>query len=118
MPSDYLFPRRLTRRDFLQAAGATAAGLAVAGPAPAADAPPVRIGSGRFAYTLADGWGDLPAGMRYGFGCALVVDSQDRVFVTSRSADPNSSRTTTPVSRFVTPNVSGPVQTRSTTSAC
>jgi hypothetical protein len=88
MPSDYLFPRRLTRRDFLQAAGATAAGLAVAGPAPAADAPPVRIGSGRFAYTLADGWGDLPAGMRYGFGCALVVDSQDRVFVTSRSANP------------------------------
>jgi sugar lactone lactonase YvrE len=26
--------------------------------------------------------------MYYGFGCALVVDSQDRVFVTSRSNDP------------------------------
>ena len=33
-------------------------------------------------------WGKLPAGMNYGFGCAIVVDSKDRVFVTSRSTQP------------------------------
>src|SRR5581483_7772453 len=41
-----------------------------------------------WSYTLDDGWGKLPAGMKYGFGCALVVDAKDRVFVTSRSTSP------------------------------
>jgi peptidylamidoglycolate lyase len=86
MSRDYLFPVRLTRRDFLHLTGAAAAGLAAGGLAGAAES--VRLGSGRHTYTLADTWGTLPAGMHYGFGCALVVDSQDRVFVTSRSASP------------------------------
>lgn len=85
--NDYLFPRRLTRRDFLQTTGAAAAGLALTGAA-AADAAPVKIGSGKWTYTLDPSWGTLPAGMKYGFGCAVVVDSQDRVYVTSRSTDP------------------------------
>jgi len=85
--SEFLFPHR---RDFLRAA-AGAAGAALVGPAAlqAADAKePVRIGSGKYTYTLQENWGELPAGMKYGFGCAIVVDSQDRVYVTSRSASP------------------------------
>ncbi len=87
--NDYLFPRRLTRRDFLRAGAATAAGLAVAGTTSARDASaPVRVGSGRWTYTLDESWGQLPAGMKYGFGCAVVVDGRDRVYVTSRSTSP------------------------------
>src|SRR5947209_7608251 len=88
LSGDYLFSRRLTRRDFLHAA-AGAAGLALAGSAAARDAAgSVRVGSGKSTYTLDEAWGTLPAGMKYGFGCALVVDSKDRIFVTSRSASP------------------------------
>src|SRR5262245_34821965 len=86
MSRDVLFPVRLTRRDFLASLGAAGAGLALGGSARAAD--PVRLGSGQATYTLDENWGALPAGMKYGLGCALVVDSQDRVFVTSRSASP------------------------------
>jgi peptidylamidoglycolate lyase len=88
--SEYLFPKRLTRRDFLQAAGTAAVGLAVAGgPAVAAeDKKPITIGSGKATFTLDEDWGKLPKDMKYGFGCALIVDSQDRVFVTSRSSSP------------------------------
>src|SRR5437868_3626547 len=91
---EYLFPERRTRRDFLWTAGAAgvaAAGLAGAGRhASAAEDRklPVKIGTGHFTYTLDEAWGRLPAGMRYGFGCAIVVDGQDRVIVTSRSASP------------------------------
>lgn len=49
---------------------------------------PVTIGSGKWTYTLDPTWGQLPSGMTYGFGCAVVVDSQDRVYVTSRSESP------------------------------
>jgi hypothetical protein len=89
--SEYLFPHRLTRRDFLRWTGAAglAAGLADGGPAPAAAArAPVTIGSGKYTFTLDEGWGKLPQGMYYGFGCAVVVDSKDRVYVTSRSNNP------------------------------
>ncbi len=89
--SEYLFPRRLTRRDFLHTTGLAAAGLALSGVSDAADTKPteaVRLGSGQATYTLDPEWGQLPGKMKYGFGCALVVDSQDRVIVTSRSADP------------------------------
>jgi len=91
--SEYLFPVRVTRRDFLRtaslAAGASACGLGGwAQVAAAADEAPVRIGSGKATYTLDRAWGTLPEGMKYGFGCAIVVDSQDRVFVTSRSTSP------------------------------
>jgi peptidylamidoglycolate lyase len=87
---EYLFPHRLTRRDLLQAAGAAAmTGLAGGRLASAEEnAAPVRIGSGYHTYTLVPDWGALPAGMKYGFGCAIVVDSKDRVYVTSRSASP------------------------------
>jgi hypothetical protein len=89
LSNDYLFPCRLTRRDFLWAAAGTAAGLAVNGPAQARGPVngPTRIGDSRWTYTLDDAWGTLPAG-KYGFGCAVVVDGKDRIFVTSRSTSP------------------------------
>jgi peptidylamidoglycolate lyase len=88
-PHEYLFPRRTTRRDFLKLTGATAAGLALGAPSPlnAAD-PPVRLGSGFHTYESVPGWGHLPPGMKYGFGCGIIVDGNDRVFVTSRSTNP------------------------------
>src|SRR5882724_155064 len=87
--SELLFPNRLTRRDFLKLSGVAAAGLA----APSlglADEPktPTLIGGGAHTYELVESWGQLPAGMKYGFGCGVVVDSQDRVYVTSRSSNP------------------------------
>jgi hypothetical protein len=89
--SEYLFPHRLTRRDFLRWTGAAglAAGLANgdARTAGAAQAP-VTIGSSKFTFILDESWGKLPKGMYYGYGCAVVVDSRDRVYVTSRSANP------------------------------
>src|SRR5262245_31272582 len=89
MPSnDYLFPHRLTRRDFLRSAAGAAAGLAAVNRTAARAADAVRLGTGKATYTLDETWGTLPAGMKYGFGCALVGDSKDRIFVTSRSTDP------------------------------
>lgn len=87
--SEYLFPHRLTRRDFLVGAGAAgiAAGLAGSNSSAAAKAP-VKFGSGRYTYTLDENWGKLPTGMDYGFGCAVVADAQDRIYVTSRSSNP------------------------------
>ena len=93
---DYLFPHRLTRRDFFRMTGAATAAVAAAGvtPAfaadnePAAAQGPVRIGSGHWTYEADLNWGKLPAGMKYGHGCGIVVDSRDRIFVTSRSGNP------------------------------
>jgi peptidylamidoglycolate lyase len=88
--NDYLFPKRLTRRDFLVSTGTAAAGLALAplGRASAQTAPAARIGSGFHTYELDADWGRLPDGMKYGFGCGVIVDGQQRVFVTSRSTHP------------------------------
>ncbi len=88
--NDILFPNRLSRRDFLSRAGAAgAAACATLGVAAAAETQaPVKIGAGKYTYTLDPNWGKLPDGMKYGLGCALVVDSRDRVYVTSRSASP------------------------------
>src|SRR3954447_3410634 len=86
--SDYLFPHRLTRRDFLKMTGAAAAGLAAPAISTAADSEPVRIGSGEHTYEAVPDWGKLLAGMKYGFGCGVIVDSKDRVYVTSRSTNP------------------------------
>ncbi|MCX7701046.1 MAG: hypothetical protein N2039_09225 [Gemmataceae bacterium] len=86
MTDRYLFPCRQTRRDFLRTAG-----LALAAPllTCADDSPAkVTVGEGAFRYELDPNWGRLPAGMSYGYGCAVVVDGQDRVFVTSRSTNP------------------------------
>src|SRR5437879_2939173 len=86
---EYLFPHRLSRRDFLKITGATAVAAATPSLLFAEETtPPVRIGSGAYTYEAVDGWGKLPAGMKYGFGCGVVVDSKDRVYVTSRSTNP------------------------------
>ena len=45
-------------------------------------------GTGYHTYEAVEGWGQLPAGMKYGFGCGVIVDSKDRVIVTSRSTNP------------------------------
>jgi hypothetical protein len=79
MNSDYLF----TRRTFLQTAAASTAGLAIGNSAKAA----VTFGEGKMSFTLDENWGTLPKGMNYGLGCAVVVDSKDRIYVTSRSAN-------------------------------
>ena len=82
----YLFPNRLNRRDFLKLSSTAAAGLALSATA-ADDAPqgPTRIGSGANTYELDPNWGKLPSGMKYGFGCGIIADSKDRIYVTSRS---------------------------------
>lgn len=87
--SEYLFPRRLTRRDFLKTTAVAAAALTSPLSARAKEKPaPVRLGSGPWTYTLDESWGTLPEGMKYGYGCGIVVDSKDRVYVTSRSTSP------------------------------
>jgi hypothetical protein len=90
MNSDYLFPVRQTRRDFLKLAGAATAAAAIPQLAAAEGkkTEPIKFGNGKFIYTLDEKWGTLPAGMNYGLGCAIVVDSKDRIIVTSRSANP------------------------------
>jgi sugar lactone lactonase YvrE len=79
--------RLFHRRTFLQTAAATVAGLAV-GLKPARATPAVRIGDGSATFVLDETWGRLPAGMSWGWGCAIVVDARDRVYVTSRSTNP------------------------------
>lgn len=70
-------------------AGVTTAALAVPALGRAEDNQgPARIGSGFHTYEAVPGWGKLPEGMKYGYGCGVVVDSQDRVYVTSRSTNP------------------------------
>jgi hypothetical protein len=50
---------------------------------------PVKFGSGKYTFTLDEAWGKLPQGMAYGYGCAVVVDGRDRVYVTMRSTNPS-----------------------------
>src|SRR5690349_13233063 len=85
MSQEYLFPNR---RQFLHAAAASGLALSTHGLRAADDKAPVKLGAGKWTYTLDESFGTLPQGMKYGFGCAIVVDSQDRVYVTSRSANP------------------------------
>lgn len=86
--SEYLFPVRRSRRDFLAAAGGAV--LAVGSNLKRANAAdnPARIGSGSATFALDEAWGKLPGGMKYGLGCAVVADSKDRIIVTSRSSSP------------------------------
>lgn len=87
----FLFPHKLTRRNFVGLGTSAAVGAMTLGQAAtsrAAADKSVTIGSGKWTYTLDSDWGKLPSGMSYGLGCAVVVDSQDRVFVTSRSTSP------------------------------
>jgi sugar lactone lactonase YvrE len=46
------------------------------------------FGTGKYTYTVAQGWGKLPAGWTWGWIPAVACDSQDRVFVYSRSEHP------------------------------
>jgi peptidylamidoglycolate lyase len=87
--SDYLFPRRLNRRDFLKTTAAATAALTVPALAQQNEKKaPVRLGSGAHTYEAVEDWGQLPGGMKFGLGCGVVVDSKDRVYVTSRSTNP------------------------------
>lgn len=79
MSEQYLF----NRRTFMQTAAATTAGLVLGTTAKAA----TTFGEGKMSFTLDENWGKLPTGMNYGLGCAVVVDSKDRIYVTSRSAN-------------------------------
>ncbi len=48
----------------------------------------MAFGSGKFTYEVAEGWGKLPDGWKWGWIPAVACDSQDRVFVYSRSEHP------------------------------
>ena len=75
----------LSRRQFIAGAGALAAlSLGSAAQAELEKTAPVRIGQGEFTYELVQVWGELPAPDHYGWGCGVVVDSKDRVYVHSR----------------------------------
>lgn len=47
-----------------------------------------RVGSGEFIYEEVKGWGELPTGWRFVEVAGVGVDSQDRVYVFSRSEHP------------------------------
>lgn len=102
--NEFLFPHRFSRRDFLRAGAAlgVTTGLALPGFTPGAlaaekrppqgepPAPtgPVRMGSGKWTFTLDPEWGRLPKGMKYGLGCGIVIDGQERIYVVTRSQQP------------------------------
>src|SRR5262245_40986645 len=89
MHSEYLFPNRLNRRDFIKYGAMATGGLAISDGGRAAETKePIRIGSGKHTYEWVEEWGKLPDGMKFGFGCGIVVDSKDRIYVTSRSTNP------------------------------
>ena len=45
-------------------------------------------GSGSHTYEVQEGWGQLPEGWKFGWIPAVAVDSQDRIYVYSRSERP------------------------------
>ena len=45
------------------------------------------IGAGNHTYEVIHGWGDLPAGIRYGYTHGVVCDSQHRIFIHNQSKD-------------------------------
>lgn len=85
MQTEKIFPRRVARRDFLKMAGIATAGLALPVRAHEECCATVRIGNGYHTYELDHNWGGLPGGRQYGFGCGIVVDSKDRVYVLTRT---------------------------------
>ena len=46
------------------------------------------FGAGEYTYQVQEGWGQLPAGWKWGWIAAVACDSQDRVYVYSRSEHP------------------------------
>ena len=49
---------------------------------------PTVVGTGKFTYELAEGWGQLPEGWKFTQVAGVAVDSQDRVFVFNRGEHP------------------------------
>ena len=48
----------------------------------------IVVGSGKFRYEVAEGWGELPEGWKFTQVAGVVVDPQDRVYVFNRSEHP------------------------------
>ena len=48
----------------------------------------VVLGEGTFRYEVAEGWGELPAGWRYGDVGAVGIDRKDNVYVFNRGPHP------------------------------
>lgn len=48
----------------------------------------MAFGAGKYTYEVAEGWGQLPEGWQWGWIPAVACDSQDRVYVYSRSEHP------------------------------
>ena len=48
----------------------------------------IVVGSGKFKYEVAEGWGELPEGWEFTQVAGVVVDPQDRVYVFNRSEHP------------------------------
>ena len=46
------------------------------------------FGTGKYRYTVAENWAKTPDGWKWGWIPAVATDSQDRVFVYSRSENP------------------------------
>ena len=46
------------------------------------------FGQGKYTYEVQEGWGQLPDGWEFGWIPAVAVDSQDRIYVNSRSEHP------------------------------
>jgi glucose/arabinose dehydrogenase len=46
------------------------------------------IGQGDFKYQVAEGWGKLPAGWKFGDVAAVGIDSKDRVYAFNRGEHP------------------------------
>lgn len=46
------------------------------------------VGTGKYTYEIAEGWGQLPEGWTWGCVTAVACDSQDRVYVYARSEHP------------------------------
>jgi hypothetical protein len=86
MQTEKIFPRRLNRRDFMKLTGFAAVAAAVPTFARAEDAgKKITFGSGYHTYELDQNWGALPDGKNYGWGCGIVVDSKDRIYVLTRT---------------------------------
>ena len=81
----------MTRRSAIKqiSAGAlsvTASNLFIKG-AKGADMKSIILGSGDHQYEWVEGWGQLPAGVQYGYTHGVCVDSQGRIFIHNQSKD-------------------------------
>ena len=74
--------QRLSRRDFLQAAGAgLAAGPVILHATDKAGTKRPVVGTGEYTYEVEHDWGELPAGLRYGNTHGVAQDSEGRIYV-------------------------------------